>query len=53
MPPRPNGCRVALLTASSVAPPEPEVEAAIKAFGEALELEHTVETPDLDSLFAE
>ncbi len=51
--PRQNGARIALVSGSPAAPPEPEIVEAIKTFGAALEPMHHVETPDLDSLFAE
>lgn len=48
--PRPDGFRIALMTGASVAPPEPEIEAAIANFGKALEPKHQVEAPDLGGL---
>ena len=52
-PARGAGARIALVSASPTATPEPEIIAAIEAFGVALEPAHHIETPDLDSLFAE
>ena len=51
--PRQDGARIALVSGSPTAPPEPEIVEAIKALGAALGPEHHVDTPDLDLLFAE
>lgn len=51
--PRPDGLRIAITTGAAIAPPEPEIGAAIAEFGHALEPFHRVETPDLDGIIAE
>ena len=52
-PRRNDGLKLGLVTGSTSAPPQPEIKDAIVAFGAALEPTHHVETPDLDTLFAE
>ena len=51
----PNGdrFRIALTAGVAAAPLEPDITAAITAFGEALGPMHRVETPDLDAIIAE
>ncbi|MEM7119634.1 MAG: amidase [Pseudomonadota bacterium] len=51
--PRADGARIALVSGSPVAPPEPEIVEAIEAFGAALGPKYHVEMPDLHALFAE
>ena len=52
-PARADGYRIALVTGVPAAPPSPGVEAAIAAFGAALQDKHEVETPDLGDLICE
>ncbi|MEM8589670.1 MAG: amidase [Pseudomonadota bacterium] len=51
--PKPDGFRIAIATGATIAPPEPEIEAVVTAFGKALEPMHRVETPDLGGIIAE
>lgn len=51
--PKPDGFRIAIASGAAMAPPEPEIAAAINAFGKALEPMHRVETPDLGGIIAE
>jgi Asp-tRNA(Asn)/Glu-tRNA(Gln) amidotransferase A subunit family amidase len=52
-PARSDVCRIALVTGVPATPPSPGVEAAIAAFGAALQDKYNVETPDLGDLFGE